>query len=118
MGSKRTRGESFPCVCCARPVPMTAHGTNNRNHCPHCLWSRHVDDAIGDRNSGCNQPMEPIAIMVGQRGEWSLVHRCTGCGALRHNRIAGDDLEMPLLALALRPLANPAFPLDAFPGMA
>lgn len=60
--------------------------------------------------------MEPVAIEVrqGGRGEWAIVHRCMGCGLLRTNRIAGDDHELALLALALRPLANPAFPLDAF----
>lgn len=56
--------------------------------------------------------MEPIAIEVRTEGEWAIVHRCTGCNVLKTNRIAGDDLERSLLALALRPLARPAFPLD------
>jgi hypothetical protein len=56
--------------------------------------------------------MEPIAIEVRRDGEWALIHRCTGCGVLKTNRVAGDDLERSLLALALRPVANPAFPLD------
>lgn len=57
--------------------------------------------------------MEPIAIAVRDDGEWAIIHRCTGCRMLRTNRIAGDDDERALLALALRPIANPAFPLDA-----
>ncbi len=57
--------------------------------------------------------MEPIAISVrAQNGEWSIVHRCTSCAQLRTNRIAGDDSELALLGLALRPISNPAFPLD------
>ena len=60
--------------------------------------------------------MEPIAVAVRDAGatggEWVLVHRCTRCAALRVNRIAGDDSERALLALALRPLARPAFPID------
>ena len=56
--------------------------------------------------------MEPIAVWVKPNGEWSLVHRCRECGALRDNRIAGDDNEVILLSLALKPLARPAFPLD------
>ncbi len=56
--------------------------------------------------------MEPIAIWVRQRGEWSIVHRCTDCGAIRGNRIAGDDNELALLSLAARPNAQPPFPLD------
>lgn len=60
--------------------------------------------------------MEPVAIEVRATGEWAIVHRCTGCGILRTNRIAGDDQELALLGLALRPIANPAFPLDGFEG--
>jgi hypothetical protein len=40
----------------------------------------------------------------------TAARRATRCGP---NRIAGDDRELALLALALRPIANPAFPLDA-----
>ena len=60
--------------------------------------------------------MEPIAVEVRRDGEWSIIHRCMGCGTLRTNRVAGDDREMTLLSLVLRPLARPAFPLDALPG--
>ncbi len=56
--------------------------------------------------------MEPIAIEVRRGGEWAIIHRCTGCGVLKTNRVAGDDFERSLLALALRPIASPAFPLD------
>lgn len=56
--------------------------------------------------------MEPVGIEVKQEGEWAVIHRCMGCGTLKANRIAGDDAERALLALALRPLARPAFPLD------
>ncbi len=59
--------------------------------------------------------MEPIAVASRQDGEWLLVHKCTGCSQLRTNRIAGDDDELALLALALRPISDPAFPLDLLP---
>jgi RNHCP domain len=90
-------------------------GTRHRNHCPFCLWSRHVDQTPGDRACGCCSAMEPIGIDVRDDGEWALIHRCAGCGALRTNRIAGDDQELALLQLALRPLAHPPFPLDGLP---
>jgi hypothetical protein len=60
--------------------------------------------------------MEPIAVSSRGDGEWTLVHKCTGCGQLRVNRIAGDDDELALLALAIRPISDPAFPLDRLPG--
>lgn len=114
--ARRTR-ECFTCIRCGSAVALHAHGTRHRNHCPACLWSRHVDDHIGDRLAPCGGAMEPLAVVVAETGEWSLMHRCKGCGRMRLNRIAGDDSELALLALALRPLANPAFPLDRFEGM-
>jgi hypothetical protein len=57
--------------------------------------------------------MEPIAVSVGKGGEWALIHRCRDCGALRANRIAGDDNALVLVSLAVRPLAQPAFPLHS-----
>jgi len=55
--------------------------------------------------------MEPIAIAVRDEAEWTIVHRCVGCGQIKVNRVAGDDRELSLLAVALRPLASPPFPL-------
>ena len=49
---------------------------------------------------------------VRRDGEWLLVHRCTGCGTLHLNRIAGDDNPLMLMRLAVRPLAQPPFPLE------
>jgi hypothetical protein len=102
----------FTCIHCKAQVRGVAWGTSHRNHCPACLWSRHVDEEPGDRGCVCREPMEPIGIEVRRDGEWAIIHRCRGCGVLRTNRIAGDDDERALLALALRPIANPAFPLD------
>jgi len=56
--------------------------------------------------------MEPIGVWVRQRGEWAVIHRCCGCGALSSNRIAADDNPVLLLSIAVRPLSNPPFPLE------
>ncbi len=117
---RRNESDGFTCVNCGAHVRGVAWGTSQRNHCPNCLHSKHVDDRPGDRASMCGGTMEPIAIAVrsdgDDAGEWVLVHRCRGCGALKSNRIAGDDCERALLALALRPLARPAFPIDDLRG--
>lgn len=114
--SHRSRPDepSFTCIHCKHHITAETHGTRHRNHCPLCLWSRHLDEQPGDRSCPCRQPMEPISIEVRRDGEWAVVHRCCGCNTLRTNRIAGDDHTMTLLSLALRPIANPAFPLDQF----
>jgi hypothetical protein len=103
---------SFRCNHCRLDVPTDAPGTAHRNHCPNCLWSRHVDDDPGDRASDCLASMEPIAITVRKDGEWVLIHRCNGCGTLSSNRIAGDDNPLLLVRIAVKPLAQPPFPLD------
>ena len=105
--------DTFRCRNCKLDVPMWAPGTAHRNHCPNCLWSRHLDDdSPGDRDSDCGASMEPIAIAVRGDGEWVIVHRCRNCDELHLNRIAGDDTPLILLRLAVKPLAQPPFPLE------
>jgi hypothetical protein len=74
--------QSFRCVHCHEEVSTSAVGTQHRNHCPLCLWSRHVDEEPGDRASDCLGSMEPIAITVRGDGEWVLIHQCKRCGEL------------------------------------
>ena len=115
--SRRPGAESFRCRHCRLDVPASAPGTRHRNHCPSCLWSRHLDDVPGDRDADCSASMAPIAICVRDDGEWALVHRCSSCAAVSVNRIAGDDNAFALMRLAVRPLAQPPFPLDALGGL-
>jgi hypothetical protein len=104
---------TFRCRNCRLDVSMDAPGTRHRNHCPTCLWSRHLDErSPGDRSADCGAGMEPVAVCVRPDGEWALVHRCASCDAVRMNRIAGDDNPLALMHLAVRPLARPPFPLE------
>jgi len=84
-------------------------GVNNRNHCPYCLWSRHLDlFAAGDRLSACKAQMKPIGLTMKKsgnkyqrepRGELMLVHECVECKALSINRIAADDDSGAVMAV-------------------
>jgi hypothetical protein len=85
-------------------------GTAHRNHCPFCLWSKHVDDRIpGDRKSSCFGAMKPIGLTFKhegidkygkkRQGEIMIVHHCTLCEKININRIAGDDDEKIILSL-------------------
>ena len=93
----------FRCGHCHNLV-SAAHllsGVNNRNHCPYCLWSCHLDlFSAGDRLSACKGQMKPIGLTMkkgrnkyrlGERGELMLVHECAECRTLSINRIAADD---------------------------
>jgi hypothetical protein len=110
---RRGRLDSFRCGHCRLDVPFEAPGTAHRNHCPTCLWSRHVDDDTpGDRAADCGSLMEPIGITVRGSGEWVLVHRCTRCDEVHLNRTAADDNPLMLLRIAVLPLARPPFPME------
>lgn len=81
----------------------------NRNHCPACLWSRHLDwFEAGDRLSGCRAAMEPVGLTTKRSknkyarerdGELMLIHRCTGCAKIVINRIGGDDSSAAILEI-------------------
>jgi hypothetical protein len=104
---------TFRCGRCRLDVSTDAPGTRHRNHCPNCLWSRHLDDQTpGDRGADCAGSMEPVGVSVRGDGEWVLVHRCGSCDAVSLNRIAGDDNPLTLMHIAVRPLARPPFPIE------
>ena len=100
----RASDEEFKCKHCRRFIGPLPSGGHHRNHCPFCLYSRHVDDRrTGDRQSICGSKMQPIGSFQRRNGEHVLVHRCLGCGFERYNRIAADDnfdlvLALPLLS--------------------
>ena len=95
-----SREETFRCRQCKLLVGQPPSGGRQRNHCPYCLYSRHVDGRRpGDRASDCGSLMAPIGHFIRPNGEYAIVHRCLGCGAHRHNRIAADDDFDLVLAL-------------------
>ena len=104
--------DSFTCKVCGRLVVSEGAGSDHRNHCPNCLSSLHVDDEPGDRASDCGGVMDPVAVWVRKNGEWAMIHRCRRCGELSSNRVAADDNTMKLMSIAMRPLAEPPFPLE------
>ena len=104
--------ETFTCKFCGREVVPEGAASDHRNHCPNCLSSLHVDNEPGDRAADCGGVMEAIAVWVRNNGEWAIVHRCKKCGALSSNRVAADDNPMKLMSIAMRPLANPSFPIE------
>lgn len=104
--SRRAALEEFKCGHCRTFVGPPLSGGRHRNHCPLCLYSRHVDDRRpGDRASACRSLMAPVATYHRRNGEQVIVHRCLGCDVERHCRVAADDhiltcLRLPLAAAA------------------
>jgi hypothetical protein len=85
------REEAFICGHCEAPIEPLGKGTY-RNHCPKCLWSKHVDDqGPGDRASLCQGLMKPTGLdHDGKRG-WTIIHVCEKCGKKIVNKTAPDD---------------------------
>jgi len=85
------RQEPFLCENCGTAVKPLKTGSY-RNHCPKCLWSKHVDlGGPGDRQSPCRGLMKPIGLEHRGGKGWMIVHRCTACGEKRSNTAACDD---------------------------
>ena len=78
--------EDFFCDKCGFEVV----GDGYTNHCPKCLWSKHVDVRPGDRAEECRGLMEPIDVIF-DRGQYSLVHRCKKCGYEKKNKFNERD---------------------------
>lgn len=78
--------EDFVCEKCGAEVK----GTGYTNHCPKCLWSKHVDVNPGDRAAMCGGLMEPISAEV-EKGEYILTHRCVVCGYTKRNKVQKED---------------------------
>jgi hypothetical protein len=78
--------EDFTCENCGFGIK----GNGFTNHCPKCLYSKHVDIFPGDRSEGCGGLMEPIGAEK-SGGEWSLIHRYLKCKKTQKNRISEED---------------------------
>ena len=98
------RKEGFTCLHCGQSVPASSGGMQ-RNHCPACLYSRHVDEVPGDRASECGGLMAPVGVEELCADSAILRHRCVLCGAERRNRAALDAEDQPDSQQALRKLA-------------
>jgi DNA-directed RNA polymerase subunit RPC12/RpoP len=85
------REEAFLCEQCGKRVEPLVHGSY-RNHCPFCLFSKHVDDAgPGDRASSCGGLMAPVSMDYNGKKGWLIVHECRRCGKRIPNKTAPDD---------------------------
>ncbi|MEU8976311.1 RNHCP domain-containing protein [Streptomyces monashensis] len=105
---------TFACARCGLTVSAYAADGAARNHCPSCLHSRHVLDHVEGGPSDCEGRMSPIAIAVLRTGDWTVIHRCVRCDELTSNPVCADDNQLILIRMAVRPLAQPPFPLEAF----
>ncbi len=78
--------EDFVCGHCGASV----QGNGFTNHCPKCLWSKHVDINPGDRAAECQGLMQPVS--VEKSGDtYSITHQCSICGYEKRNKVSPED---------------------------
>jgi RNHCP domain len=92
---KKDENVGFACAHCGSAVAPLQNGSY-RNHCPFCLYSRHVDRRPGDRACSCRGLMAPIDVDFRSGKGLLVVHRCVRCGFVGRNRAAPDDVEAVL----------------------
>lgn len=97
--------EGFVCQHCETDV-SPATGGFQRNHCPTCLYSRHVDVVPGDRQNPCGGLMEPVAIEQAGSDRVLIHHRCVECGATQRVRAALGRTTQPDSRQAIRAVSS------------
>ena len=85
--------DGFICVHCGKEVRPLKY--TSRNHCPYCLWSRHLDINPGDRASDCGGDLEPISAVPDAKKGYIITHRCIKCGAIRRNKACTEAKDQP-----------------------
>lgn len=79
--------ENFKCENCGYEVPKSSYTA--RDHCPNCLFSKHLDINPGDRANECQGLMEPIGI-ENYKNTYKIIYRCKKCN-MQHKNIASND---------------------------
>lgn len=59
-----------------------------RNHCPYCLYSLHLDQQPGDRESSCRGLMAPVGLDYSIKKGYQIIHKCIKCGKVGKNKAA------------------------------
>ena len=89
------RQEDFVCEQCGAAVK----GDGYTDHCPVCLFGKHVDIFPGDRLEECHGILVPIGLTT-KKGGQVIEYQCEKCHEKMSNRAADNDSPETLVALA------------------
>lgn len=90
--------ETFICENCGKMVQKLNYTA--RDHCPYCLYSKHVDILPGDRNNSCHGLLQPIGIEK-FKNSYKIIYRCLGCKKIHKNIMAIDDNMELIIKLSI-----------------
>lgn len=80
--------EEFICENCKKKVDKLNYSA--RDHCPFCLYSKHVDINPGDRSNTCHGLLEPVGIEK-YKNTYKILYKCNKCHMDHKNIMAMDD---------------------------
>ena len=86
MKSFTKNKENFYCEKCRCEVI----GNGYTNHCPKCLYSKHVDKNPGDREHTCLGLMQPTRVEK-KRKDYILTHQCLKCREDKKCKLSKND---------------------------
>ena len=82
------KDENFICEHCGMEV--TKLNYTARDHCPYCLYSKHVDIFPGDRQNTCHGLLKPVGIEK-FKNTYKILYVCETCKQKHKNILAKDD---------------------------
>ena len=95
--------EGFICKNCKKEVKPLIY--SSRDHCPYCLYSKHVDINPGDRETHCKGLLVPIDIEK-HKDTFKIIYRCNKCKQTHKNIIAKDDSIEEIISLSSKKNQN------------
>lgn len=93
------KDEDFICQNCGKNVSKLKYTA--RDHCPYCLYSKHVDINPGDRKNTCQGLLKPIAIEK-FKDTFKIIYQCEKCHQYHKNIIAKDDDMNLIIKLSVK----------------
>ncbi len=93
------RDENFICENCHKNVQKLNYTA--RDHCPFCLYSKHVDINPGDRMNSCKGLLIPIDLEK-YKNTYKIIYKCSKCNQIHKNIIANDDDYHKIIELSAK----------------
>ena len=91
--------EEFICENCNKKVSKLVY--SSRDHCPYCLYSKHVDINPGDRMNNCEGLLVPIDIEKFKK-IYKIIYKCKKCNKIHKNIVAKDDSIDKIIELSCK----------------
>ncbi len=93
------KDENFICENCGQSVEKLNYTA--RDHCPYCLYSKHVDIFPGDRQNTCQGLLKPIGIEK-FKDTYKILYKCKKCNQNHKNIMANDDDMELIISLSIQ----------------